>query len=390
MPDDMFDDPEAAEFDPSTGETAGEGFEPPPFEGGDTDSMDADPDALMAEVDSETIQIKEEIERRIAAFSEDQPLQVAAASARDAGANEANIVGVGIGEDDSTDEMVSDPGSASLEVYVVERMDDSQFRSLVSSAVGVSASSIDGAPVRQVVTGVIDAQPHRMRLRPAPCGISVGHKDITAGTIGCLVVGRRAPRDRRQMILSNNHVLANSNRGRIKDCITQPGPFDGGRCPRDQIATLEKFEPINFRGGTNFVDCATGHAWPKRVDRNLMYIHRGVVRRFRVGRSPGRARPGMAVGKSGRTTQLTSGRVTAVGVTIRVNFGSAGVALFRDQIAIRSPRGNFSAGGDSGSLIWTWNKRRTPVGLLFAGGGGTTFANRIDRVLKTLDVTLYT
>jgi hypothetical protein len=31
-----------------------------------------------------------------------------------------------------------------------------------------------------------------------------------------------------------------------------------------------------------------------------------------------------------------------------------------------------------------------PVGLLFAGGGGTTFANRITRVLAALDIRLYT
>nr|MDQ3989739.1 hypothetical protein [Actinomycetota bacterium] len=66
------------------------------------------------------------------------------------------------------------------------------------------------------------------------------------------------------------------------------------------------------------------------------------------------------------------------------------VALFRDQMAIRAASGDFSAGGDSGSVIWTWDSSRRPVGLLFAGGGGTTFANRMDRVLAALDITLFT
>jgi hypothetical protein len=65
------------------------------------------------------------------------------------------------------------------------------------------------------------------------------------------------------------------------------------------------------------------------------------------------------------------------------------VALFTDQITIRSNNANpFSAGGDSGSLIWTADSRRAAVGLLFAGGGGLTFANRITRVLTALDIRL--
>ncbi len=79
----------------------------------------------------------------------------------------------------------------------------------------------------------------------------------------------------------------------------------------------------------------------------------------------------MIVGKSGRTTQLTSGRVIDSNASLRVNFGGGRFANYRDQIAIRGLNGDFSAPGDSGSLIWTWNPPRTPVGLLFAGGGLT-------------------
>ena len=98
---------------------------------------------------------------------------------------------------------------------------------------------------------------------------------------------------------------------------------------------------------------------------------------------------GMQVGKTGRTTQLTSGRITAVGVTINVNYGGGRVGHFVDQVAVRAASGDFSQGGDSGSLIWTWDARRAPVALLFAGGGGTTFANRITSVLAALDVNVF-
>ena len=67
------------------------------------------------------------------------------------------------------------------------------------------------------------------------------------------------------------------------------------------------------------------------------------------------------------------------------------MANFRDQISIRGNNNRlFSQGGDSGSLIWTWDSVRSPVGLLFAGGGELTFANKIGRVLDALDLTLYT
>jgi hypothetical protein len=99
----------------------------------------------------------------------------------------------------------------------------------------------------------------------------------------------------------------------------------------------------------------------------------------------------MLVGKCGRTTQLTTGRITDISATIRVNYGASGSALFADQLAIQSINASpFSGGGDSGSSIWTWNANRSPVGLLFAGGGNVAFANKIGRVLTALDIQLYT
>ncbi len=47
-------------------------------------------------------------------------------------------------------------------------------------------------------------------------------------------------------MLSNNHVLANSNDATAGDAILQPGPADGGRLGPDTIAVLERFCPIEF------------------------------------------------------------------------------------------------------------------------------------------------
>ena len=60
-------------------------------------------------------------------------------------------------------------------------------------------------------------------IRPAPGGVSIGHKDITAGTLGMLVQDKETGEI---LILSNNHILANSNDAKIGDRIMQPGPHD--------------------------------------------------------------------------------------------------------------------------------------------------------------------
>src|SRR5207253_2932602 len=87
------------------------------------------------------------------------------------------------------------------------------------------------------------------RQRPAEGGSSVGHFAITAGTLGCLCVV-----DGNLCILSNNHVLANVNRGKRGDAILQPGRVDGGTSA-DKIAELQDFVKINFNS-SNKVDCA--------------------------------------------------------------------------------------------------------------------------------------
>lgn len=308
----------------------------------------------------------------------------------DAFSDGGNIQGVAIGLGEGSASSSGAPGLPALTLYVAEPTSVDQAKAAIIGSMGLQALAGDDVPVNIVVTGLIDAQPHRFRLRPAPGGVSVGHFRITAGTIGCLAVGRSAPRSSRLMILSNNHVLANSNGAVFGDCIVQPGPVDGGKCPQDQVAILERFVPISFGGGSNYVDCATGWAWPERVRRELVYLSQGAPAYFRISNALATPVLGMLVGKSGRTTQLTQGRITGLGATINVNYGNGRIALFRDQIAIEGISGPFSAGGDSGSSIWSWNGQRHPVGLLFAGGGNVTFANQMRRVVAALDIALYT
>ncbi|WP_407523286.1 hypothetical protein [Methylobacterium oryzisoli] len=322
----------------------------------------------------------------------DRPAAVASAFG-DGPTEKADLIaGVGIGPAHRDFESVgpAGPGAPVLNVYVTERMSMDEVKAACVDSFGVRALSSDTLPINVIHTGPIDALANRLRVRLSPCGVSVAHPKVTAGTQGVLARGRSGPRANRLLLISNNHVIANSNDARAGDPILQPGPADGGRDPADRIAVLEQWVPITFAGQPNVVDCASAWCWPDRVRKQFMYRVGSAMHYFSCGAQPVPARVGLMVGKSGRTTQLTSGRVIDVSASIRVNYGQGQVANFRDQITIRGNQTRFSQGGDSGSLVWTWDAARRPVGLLFAGGGELTFANKIDHVLKALDVTLVT
>jgi len=370
---------------PKDSESAEGGFTPPAESDLTDDAADVEAEIAATAFGTDLAALKAEIEAR---------LTTTARAATDDGwvqsVGSDNIVGVGYTSIDATQlaagRATTDPGAPGLMLFTYERVPTEQLRAEVAQVAGSRA--IDTVPIIQYQTGVVDAFSHRMRMRPAPGGISVGHTAVTAGTLGCLVTGRSAPRNQRLMVLSNNHVLANSNAAALGNSIIQQGSFDGGAHPGSQIAILERFIPINFAGGANYVDCATGWAWPDRVRRELMYLSGTTPRFFRMGALVKSPFIGMIVGKTGRTTQLRQGRVTAVGVTVNVNFGGGRIGQFRDQFSVVGFAGDFSQGGDSGSAIWEWNAQRAAVGLLFAGGGGTTFGNRMSRVLASLDVNL--
>lgn len=217
------------------------------------------------------------------------------------------------------------------------------------------------------------------RIRPAQGGYSVGHHKITAGTLGtCCYDWNKLPgMPQKYYILSNNHVLANTNNAKAGDPILQPGPYDGGRIPKDIIARLSRFVPIKFIVGDkkpcNYVDAAIAEGNLADLNREIYWI--GSVKRLYIA-----PKVGDIVQKTGRTTGFTTGRVTSVNATVNVNYGAGRIARFCNQI-ITSP---MSAGGDSGSLVT--NLDEGGVGLLFAGSSRSTIINNIYFVQKLLNV----
>lgn len=367
---------------PVEGASSPSGLENPDGAGVESLSLEAEQQSVLAEagVSSDLLALRDAVEATLLAASG----QIAAA---DAGSGQG-IVGVGIGlSDPDTMAFAGGPGEPTLTLFTESVLPQEALMSQLAQSAGTSALST--VPVQQVPVGAVDAYSHRARHRPAPGGVSVAHVSVTAGTLGSRAIGLTAPWNNRHLILSNNHVLANSNAASVGDSIVQPGPADGGRHPADQIAVLARWVPINFGGAANFVDAAFGWAWHERIRGEQYYLSGGAPAFYRTGTAPLAATLGMVVGKSGRTTGLTQGRVTQIGVSVNVNYGNGRVALFRNQIAIQSVNANpFSAGGDSGSLIWQWATGVRPVGLLFAGGGGTTFANPIGAALAALNIRL--
>jgi hypothetical protein len=91
---------------------------------------------------------------------------------------------------------------------------------------------------------------------------------------------------------------------------------------------------------------------------------------------------GMSIKKSGRTTDLTTGEIEQVDVTVNVQYGGGRIARFTEQLFA----GPMSRGGDSGSAVLDDGNRL--VGLLFAGSDNSTIINRIDNVFSALDLSL--
>jgi hypothetical protein len=214
---------------------------------------------------------------------------------------------------------------------------------------------IDKYPSDVVAVG--DIRPY---ARPVPCGVSCGHYRVTAGTLGCLV--SKGGDSQKRYILSNNHVLANSNDAEIGDAIMEPGPMDAKFSLA--IANLTDFEPLNIgpSSAANYFDAAIAEV----IDVEEITPDIKMIGNVDPNTMP--ATLYQSVRKHGRTTGHTIGVVMDVSADITVYYGTQ-AAQFEDQMTIRGAGGAFfSQGGDSGSLVVDGVTRK-PVGLLFAGGG---------------------
>lgn len=271
----------------------------------------------------------------------------------------------------------------------------------------IITKSLDGVPIDIVELGNIKALSidPTQKYRPLMPGISVGHPNITAGSIGCI-----AYKNGKAVILSNNHVISDVNNAKIGDPIIQPGNFDGGTSA-DKMGELLEFIPINMGLNpinppscnvlgivskvVNFVAeklnrnhrlaVVNSQAAFNEVDAAIATIEVDYDKSIPdIGIPIGIKEPelGMEVQKFGRTTSYTKGKIEQMHATVNVGYDAGQMAIFQDQIIM----GPISAGGDSGSSINSMDNYL--VGLLFAGSDQVTIASPMSKVFKLLGISL--
>jgi hypothetical protein len=227
--------------------------------------------------------------------------------------------------------------------------------------------------------------------------------DCCGGTLGALVTDHS-----NLYILSNNHVLAESDQARAGDTIVQPALVDLNCNPQagHTVGALRTVVPLESRQ-TN-VDAALAAATPA-VDGSGAILQLGPAVNGTL--TPGAPAAGtgetltadmlgqLRVVKSGRTTGLTCSTVNTVNLSVQVDYyydcaetKPYYTKTFVNQIGM--PGGSFADSGDSGALVLDAANAQ-PVGLFFASGAdnsghGFSVANPIQDVLNELADTGHT
>jgi hypothetical protein len=202
-----------------------------------------------------------------------------------------------------------------------------------------------------------------------------------SGTLGALIEDST----HRQYLLSNNHVLARSDQASVGEAIVQPGLIDNNCTPNgtgiSTMATLTGWLPLSSHS-TN-ADAAIAAVALRSIDTTGSILELGTRQ---PDGSLASAPPGisstngkgetaaleMKIAKSGRTTGLTCGSITAVDLDVTVDYFHDCAETqpyltktFTDQLAVSG--NSFSDAGDSGALLVDTTNAE-PVGLFFAGG----------------------
>jgi hypothetical protein len=238
--------------------------------------------------------------------------------------------------------------------------------------------------------------------------------DCASGTLGALVKDQAS----NLYILSNNHVLADSDHGTVGQVITQPGLVDTG-CTQlaagvsgiIQVGQLTYWVPLLYPPSvpnppvTN-VDAALAGTTASSVDASgsIIALGAGGGGSNQIAAATPAGGTGevltaanlntIHVAKSGRTTGLTCSTVDTINTTIQVSYFLDAAETqpyttktFTNQIGM--PGNYFSDAGDSGSLVVD-TANAQPVGLFFAGSTATStqpgesFAQPIGDVLTEL------
>lgn len=220
--------------------------------------------------------------------------------------------------------------------------------------------------------------------RPLRGGCQIGTAG-GAGTAGAIMYDRR---DSSIVLLTNNHVLTAAGNPTTLPAdpnVTQPW---GG----SKVGVSKRIVPM-FRASLG----ATGYKFSAPVDAGIVEVDDDVAAQFNVveinGQHPFVALPpfeGLEVVRRGYRTQLRTGTVEAVDLTITVTAGNGDpIQIGPSVFSIRSPERLISAmKGDSGSLVVD-AAGGAARGLVFASNeqsGGITWACDLITIMTLLEI----
>jgi hypothetical protein len=277
-----------------------------------------------------------------------------------------NVVGVGVGK-----KWINgvNTGQDSLVVFVTQKINKSSL-----SPKDLIPQTINGHSVDVVgKSGVFSMFSFSQKVRPLKPGYSCGHLWTTAGTIG----GFFKDRDGQIVMLSNNHVLAASNRGVKGNVSLQPGIYDNQNWQNNVVGHLKWYRPLVGQTGKSFDAVKwteiSGYNLEDSAVASVDNPNSIILDYPTIGRPAGFKNDvsiGSKVQKVGRTTEYTTGNVIATDAIVTVQYGTANY-IFKDQIVTSG----MAQGGDSGSLLFDMDKNI--IGLLFAGSDTVTIFNKI-------------
>jgi hypothetical protein len=274
-----------------------------------------------------------------------------------------------------------------------------------NATVTITAISTADATLTGSATVTLQTQEQATQTGAVKLGTSGGNiNDTSAGVCCAGTLGSLVSLNGTQYILSNNHVLAKSDNGiagsgGAGDPISQPGLIETN-CSvagTQTVANLSQFFNLET-GPTPKIDAALAQVVSGRVDSGGNILLLGATQTNGVpnagppaqgtGITPAQAMAAPhngLVAKSGRTTGLTCSTVLAMNVSASVDYykncgdtTKAFTVNYTDLVSVSG--GDFSAGGDSGSLIVTQDTAEA-VALLFAGSDTDSVGNPVGDVL---------
>ena len=221
-----------------------------------------------------------------------------------------------------------------------------------------------GLELAQLVVGDVQASSYY-------CGTSTGPStECSAGTLGAIVTDGT-----RNYWLSNWHVFVRTT-GAVGTSILSPGRADAACGSPPVVGSVSRFVPVRFDGSYNTVDCAIARI---STGTSVSAIEAAGANSFKPSAQTCPASIGLAVKKVGRSTGLTTGKVTAVNAALTVGYSGIGGARFAGVVIFS----HMSEAGDSGSLIVS-SAANLPVALLFASSSTISVGCPINAVYQAI------